>query len=319
MADIFNSPFSPGQSKRRKISDILQDPSFNQGDAGPGIEDDEAAFNRFFAAGEGQRRREEGAATDQVLEGLQSRGLARSGIAIKDVISKVLGPSFERSERLASEGALEQARRRSDLLEAQRGRAGSLNQARLGGRISSILQQDQGDIGMDQAILDLIAGREAGAAADRRASMDRRAARQNAVVGGIAGIVGSLCFSPETMIRMGDGTEKRIDQLDLGEMTEGGKVLSIRIARAQDMGEYAGVSVTAKHAIRENGSWIRVEDSKSYMAIEGEFDIVSLITSKHRIFINGRDGVIEFADEIEVDGGDQMTNEESLAALNAQG
>lgn len=345
MAESIKDPFSIqqvtglpyGVSRRRRLSEIIADPTFSEGDAGPSIEDDEAAYQRFLQAGEAARRREEGLATDQVLQNAQSRGLARSGIALKDIVSQVLGPSFERANSMATNFGLEQARRRSDLLEAERARRGGLNSQRLGGRISSILQQDQGDIGADSQVLgglqdfqarklggayDFSAAREGREFESRQNAADRKAARRNAVIGGVSGVVGStigaLCFHPDTLVLLPDVGHRRISDIALGDKTMGGEVLSIRWARASDMYSYDGILVTGKHAVFEDGAWKRVEDSVGGSYIPGEFEIISLITSDHRVFAVGKASKVKFADEIEVDGGDQMTNEQALAALNAQ-
>lgn len=172
--------------KPRKLSDILSEDAFNYSEdpVGPPIEDDSAAYDNFLRSGEAARTREEKRATDNIMEGLQSRGLARSGIALKDVIDQVLGPSTERAGNLAATFGLEQARRRSDLLEGARDRAGGLNSQKLGGRISSILGYDQGNLAMEQADRDA-------AMNARLMSQQNRAARRNALLSGASSGVGA--------------------------------------------------------------------------------------------------------------------------------
>lgn len=190
-----------GVSRRRNLSDILTDFAFNEGDAGPSIEDDSAAYDRYLDAGESARRREEQAATDQVMEGAQSRGLARSGIALKDIITQVLGPSFERGNQLASQFGLEKARRRSDLLEAERGRRASANQQRLGGRLQAILGSDTADRDYDSQVLgglqDFQTARLGGALDERRMNLENQIqnrrdmeARRRQRKGGLSGLIG---------------------------------------------------------------------------------------------------------------------------------
>lgn len=97
---------------------------------GPGIEDDSAAYDEFLRSSEASRAREESRGVENVLGNLQGRGLARSGIALKDIVNQVIGPSSERAGQMAAQFGLERARRRSDLLEGQRQaqRQASLNQ-----------------------------------------------------------------------------------------------------------------------------------------------------------------------------------------------
>lgn len=312
----------PGASTRRSLSDILgSDEAFDTS-----IEQDDAAYDRYLQAGEAARRREEAAATEGVLNAAQSRGLARSGIALKDIVTQVLGPSMERSGQLAAQFGLERARRASETGEAARGR-----------RLSAILQGDAADIGTDQQVLQglqnfqqgkqqgaygILQSREAGEAADARAAADRRSARQNAIIGSIGSVVGSLCFHPDTEIHMVDGSKKKIKDVQLGEDTAGGKVLVKKESISDDMHIYEGVKVTGSHSVNENGTWKHVFDSKESKKLDYVWRVVSIVTSDHRIYIDGFDKTIEFADEAEHDQsarlGGTMTDAETLRELNRQ-
>jgi hypothetical protein len=337
-------PFNPQPKKKRLSAALGGDPSFDGLDAAyggspaPSIDDTSAAYDTFLQSGEAARRREENAATDQVMEGLQGRGIAKSGIAIKDVISQVLGPSMERSSALAAQFGLEQAKNKSALDEAARGRAADTSNQILGGRLSSILQgqnitgqkdiatlnneaeggrlsqtlgsqkelQTQGEAASMAELLknleygttqaDLQRAREA-----QTASENRRAGRQNALVGALGGAAGSvassfiMCFSPETPIEMADGEQKRIEELWLGDETKGGRVESIRFSETQDLRDYKGVRVTGSHSVFEDGEWKRVRDSVHSPIIEGWHEVVSIIVSGHRVHSNG----IVFDDELE--------------------
>lgn len=172
---------------RRSLSEILKDPSFNYSDApvGPAYEDNSAAYQAALQSGEAMRRREEQAATDNIFEGLQSRGIARSGIALRDVVNQVLGPSAERANSLAAQFGLAQAQDRTDFLNQQRDQANQLNQAKLQGRLSSILGYDTGGTQLAQSQLQE-------SAADRRANQANKTARKNAILGGIGGVIGSI-------------------------------------------------------------------------------------------------------------------------------
>lgn len=316
---------------RRSLSSILSDQAFGPGEDGPSVEDDSAAYENFLKSGEEARRREEAAGVENVLGNLQSRGLARSGIALKDIVTLVLGPSSERAKALAAQFGLEQARRRSDVLESARGRAAADRSQRLGGRLSSILQSDQGDtsfgLGRQSGEYGILTSANEAAAADRRAQAERKGDRQNAVVGGIGsiigGVLGGFCFHPTVKILMADGTRKKIGDVVLGEETKGGRVISRREAISADGYEYDGVIVTGSHSVNENGYWRHVEDSPVSKRLDGRvMRVVSIVTSDHRVWADGGMGVIEFADEAEHDQsarlGGNLTDVETLRELNYQ-
>jgi len=335
-------PLNPQPKKKRLSAALGGDPAFDGLDAAyggtpaPSIDDTSAAYDTYLQSGEASRRREENAATDQVMEGLQGRGIAKSGIAIKDVISQVLGPSMERSSALAAQFGLEQAKNKSALDEAARGRAADTSNQILGGRLSSILQgqnitgqkdiatlnneaeggrlsqtlgsqkelQTQGEAASMAELLKQLEYNQMTTAEQRafdanQASSNRRAGRQNALVGAAGGAAGSIvsafCFSPETPIEMADGEQKRIEELWLGDETKGGRVESIRFSETQDLRDYKGVRVTGSHSVFEDGEWKRVRDSVHSPIIEGWHEVVSIIVSGHRVHSNG----IVFDDELE--------------------
>lgn len=89
----------PGQiigGQRRSLQDILSDPAFQV------TPEEEKAYQESLAASEALRGREEQRATENILGQLQGRGIAQSGIALKDVVSQVLGPSAERAGQLGA-------------------------------------------------------------------------------------------------------------------------------------------------------------------------------------------------------------------------
>lgn len=124
-----------------------------------------------------------------------------------------------------------------------------------------------------------------------------------------------FCFDPLTSVEMADGiTRKRIGELTLGDETKGGVVESLRVSATLPgtRYNYFGVIVTGSHAVKENGKWVRVENSKFGIPINGGGVVFSLVTSNHRIFING----IEFADEHETNDYESLDMSKSLEALN---
>lgn len=122
-----------------------------------------------------------------------------------------------------------------------------------------------------------------------------------------------FCFHPDTLIVMESGYLLPIHKVVVGDLTKGGKVLATTRAIGQDFYWYNGVVVTGKHAVKENGIWIRVESSKLGHQFKYLTEVVcSLVTEKHRIYANG----IEFADQYETDLYESLDMDESLAELN---
>lgn len=109
------------------------------------------------------------------------------------------------------------------------------------------------------------------------------------------------CFHPDTEIALADGTAHKIGQVKLGDRIMGGKVLSIRRAYASDMCQIAGVLVTASHCVLDNGTWKRVGDCERVEKKQGNYEVVSLIVSGHRILAGG----LIFDDELETTEGAQ--------------
>jgi hypothetical protein len=206
-------PTSLANPQRRSLSDVLGDQSFNytNGPVGPSIEDDSAAYDNFLKSGEAARQRDEQRAFDNVLNGLQGRGLVQSGITLHDVADQVIGPAAERAQSLAAQFGLEQAKNRSTLLENERNRAQALNQAKLGGRLQAILA-DQGDLAnLDsqnlKALQDFQMAKLGQANAERSASLAdqvqqrrdmeaRRRQRQGGLLGLLGGAAGGILGGP---------------------------------------------------------------------------------------------------------------------------
>jgi len=128
-------------------------------------------------------------------------------------------------------------------------------------------------------------------------------------------ITNIFCFHPATLVTMEDGSEKPISQIEIKDKTKGGEVWAVKKAVGTDFYWYRGVLVTGKHAVKENGKWIRVETSSDARRVPNFVEVVfNLVTSDHRIWANG----IEFADELETDQYESLNLDESLIALNSQ-
>lgn len=126
-------------------------------------------------------------------------------------------------------------------------------------------------------------------------------------------VVQFFCFHPDTLVEMADGTLIPISRIEVGAYTRGGLVLATSRAIGYDYYWYHGVLVTGKHAVKEDGKWIRIENSPTAMRMKGFTEVVcSLTTTRHRIWANG----IEFADERETDNYENLDLKESLEELN---
>ena len=109
--------------------------------------------------------------------------------------------------------------------------------------------------------------------------------------GGMTG--GGFCFDPDTLVKMADGTEKKIKDIKLGDQTKGGEVTGVFQFKASDeIHDYKGVTVAGSHYVKEDGKFIMVQDSPISVKIDKIPVVHSLDTTERRIFIKD----IEFAD-----------------------
>ncbi len=145
-----------------------------------------------------------------------------------------------------------------------------------------------------------------------------------AVLGGVSTAVNDavntvsniFCFHPDTRVEMANGGTKAICKIKIGDETRGGKVVATTRGLGQGFYWYFGVLVTGKHAVKEDGIWVRVENSKNGREFKYLTEVVcNLVTEKHRIWANG----IEFADEHENDNYENLNLQQSLDALNQNG
>lgn len=221
------------------------------------------------------------------------------------------GEAFRRGERLGGEAfAGEQARLGREFETGERlGREKFVaGESALERALRERLQAKEQEFGAKQAEY------ERGEAAFQE-KQGRRTSKTKTIIEAVAGGLGSIfCFAGDTLIDMADGSRVAIRFLMPRDKTKGGMVLSTRVAVSNgEIYNYNDVFVTGSHAVKENGVWIRVKDSKlaEKSMLHGTF-IYSLVTSNHRIFSNG----IEFADEAEHDESENLTADQSLARLN---
>ena len=104
---------------------------------------------------------------------------------------------------------------------------------------------------------------------------------------------GGFCFDPDTLVKMDDGTEKKIKDIKLGDQTKGGEVTGVfQFKAADEIHDYKGVTVAGSHYVKEDGKFIMVQDSPISVKIDKIPVVHSLDTTGRRIFIKD----IEFAD-----------------------
>ena len=135
---------------------------------------------------------------------------------------------------------------------------------------------------------------------------------------GTAISLGMFCFLENTKVDMADGTIKSIQNIHVGDiLRRGGRVVSssVSLTPRDTVYRYSGlVYVTGSHAVKEDGKWLRVVNSRLAVPIYNADDtkVYSLTCENHRIIIHG----IEFADERETDDYEYLNLDESLGILN---
>jgi len=97
----------------------------------------------------------------------------------------------------------------------------------------------------------------------------------------------AICFDENTEIWEDEENKIQLKNIKLLQDTRGGKVLGIiKIDNInEDLFNYNGIIVSGSHLILENAKWIRIEDSaipEKYTEIS---NLVCLITSNHKIYI----------------------------------
>lgn len=125
---------------------------------------------------------------------------------------------------------------------------------------------------------------------------------------------GGGCFPAGTLIMMEDDTEKKIEDIELGDSTMGGKVTKLMKGSAKDVlwYDYKGVIVTGGHAVFEDHEWKRIYESKKGQLIDLDVDLLfNFSTDDHEIWIQG----IVFSDFDDVDNS-TLSYEEALVEKN---
>ena len=119
---------------------------------------------------------------------------------------------------------------------------------------------------------------------------------------------GNGCFLEGTLITMLDGTKKPVEQVDLGnEVAVGGKVFAVGRFLNTELYDYKGIKVSGSHMVNEDGTWLRVRDTKHGKSLGDDLNTVYVFGSENRrILIDD----ILFTDYFEVSEQDQLINNE---------
>ena len=123
---------------------------------------------------------------------------------------------------------------------------------------------------------------------------------------GGGGSGGGGCFIAGTMISMADGTYKPVEQVDIGDtVSVGGKVFATGKFLIDNLYDYNGIKVSGTHMVKEDGAWLRVEDSRLGVSLGDDEVIVYVFGNENRrIIINGT----EFTDYFELSEQQELLN-----------
>ena len=103
---------------------------------------------------------------------------------------------------------------------------------------------------------------------------------------------------------MFDGSKKPVEQVDLGDkVAEGGNVFAAGRFLNTELYDYKGIKVSGSHMVNEDGTWMRVRDTKHGKSLGNDLNTVYVFGSENRrILING----ILFTDYFEVNEQDKL-------------
>ena len=123
---------------------------------------------------------------------------------------------------------------------------------------------------------------------------------------GGGGSGGGGCFIAGTMISMHDGSLKPVELVDIGDsVSVGGKVFATGKFLIDNLYDYNGIQVSGTHMVKEDGAWVRVEDSRMGVSLGDDEVIVYVFGNENRrIIINGT----EFTDYFELSEQQELIN-----------
>jgi hypothetical protein len=107
---------------------------------------------------------------------------------------------------------------------------------------------------------------------------------------------------------MFDGSKKPVEKVDLGDnVAVGGKVFAVGKFLNTELYDYKGIKVSGSHMVNEDGTWLRVRDTKHGKSLGDDLNTVYVFGSENRrILIDD----ILFTDYFEVSEQDQLINNE---------
>ncbi len=204
--------------------------------------------------------------------------------------------------------------------------AGTANTDAVDFNFGGINQNVQGAINASKAA-DAQRAAEAAAARQRQAEADARAAEERttmtgaavgfAVAGPVGAVVGAVvCFLKGTPIAMEDGTFKNVENLDIGDITAvGGMVTACGKALATQLVEYKGRLTSVNHAIFQDGKWKRAYNLDGAKLIDLDIPamVYPVVNEKHILLTDN--GTV-YADMIEHDDSVGMSDDEKISVLN---
>jgi len=94
---------------------------------------------------------------------------------------------------------------------------------------------------------------------------------------------GGGCFLVGTLVQMANGTQKPIEQIDIGDnVLVGGFIFATGKFLINNLFDYKGIKVSGSHMVQEDGRWMRVSDSKQAKSLGDGKHIVYIFGSENR-------------------------------------
>jgi hypothetical protein len=201
MALNYTTVKSPQFKTRRGLNQMFggrneQAFDYNAPGSAPKLENEGDIFDTLANKGETFRRQEEDRSFGNIMESLQDRGLAKSGMPIRQAMESIVGPSAARASDLASTFGIAEAQRLSELNENARAADRGMSQQKLVGA-QGMLKGDMDNIDeFDIAKMNYDLEMEKLAQAKKQKKSKSMRGAVGGAVGGIAGgYLGSL-FGP---------------------------------------------------------------------------------------------------------------------------
>ncbi len=122
------------------------------------------------------------------------------------------------------------------------------------------------------------------------------------------------CYGFGVLILMEDGRYKEVQDIKLGERVAlGGEVIACGKAKGDFTFVYKGQPVNGRHAVFEDGRFIRVSESKLRTAEDAYRGAVYPIVTEHHLMVTQTHIAADFS---ECDFGQEMTSEKRIETMN---